>query len=50
MADEAHEKVAITTAETTLYFADDTGLTYRVLVEMGMDDGEIDVRLAPRID
>lgn len=50
VADEAHEKVAITTAETTLYFADDTGLTYRVLVEMGMDDGEIDVRLAPRID
>ncbi|MEM7155723.1 MAG: hypothetical protein AAF799_22930 [Myxococcota bacterium] len=50
VTDQAHEKVALTVAETTLYFADDTGQTYRAQIEMGMDDGEIEVSLAPRID
>lgn len=50
ISDLTHEKVPIVPGETVLYFADDTGQTYRVRATMPEgDDSEIDVAIAARL-
>jgi hypothetical protein len=49
--DDVHEKVALYTGETVLYFADDLGQTYRLRTVMPEeDDTEIEAFVAVRVD
>ncbi|MCH9684272.1 MAG: hypothetical protein K0V04_22755 [Deltaproteobacteria bacterium] len=49
--DDDHEKLALSVGETAVYFADDTGDTYRLRVVVSPDDDtQITVAVAPRLD